>query len=166
MRKSIVTALLVLGAASASDARAQDVGLQIGATPAPVVLQDLDGNPVDLGQFIGKKPVLLEFWATWCSLCKALEPRMSAAQKKYGTNVDFIVVAVGVGQTANAVKRHVEKHPLPGRVVFDSEGKAVRAYMAPGTSYVVMLDAKGRVSYTGTGGEQKLDQVLAKVAGD
>jgi thiol-disulfide isomerase/thioredoxin len=144
-------------------ALAQDIGLAIGARPAPVTLEDLDGNAVDLSQYMGKKPVLLEFWATWCPLCRALEPQLAAAQKKYGDKLEVIIVAVGVNQSPRKIKRHLARHALPGRVVWDGKGAAVRAFSAPGTSYVVLLDAKGRVIYTGAGSDQKVLPVLAKL---
>ena len=143
--------------------RAQDVGLQMGAVPTAVTVPDIDGQPVDFAQFVGKKPVVLEFWATWCPLCQELEPMLTAAHKKYGANVEFVIVAVGVSQTPRSIKRHIDKHPMPGRMVFDGEGKAVRAFKAPSTSYIVVLDSKGRVAYTGSGADQKLEPVLARV---
>ena len=141
---------------------AQDIGLEIGTTATPVVLEDLDGKPVDLAQYIGKKPVLLEFWATWCPLCQALEPRIAAAQKKFGDRFAIIIVAVGVNQTPRSIKRHIADHALPGIIVWDAKGKAVRAFAAPSTSYVVMLDAKGRVTYTGSGEDQDIVGVVTK----
>lgn len=143
----------------ASSLHGQDVGLEIGAKPKPVILQDLDGKAVNLAQYIGKKPVLLEFWATWCPLCKALEPQLAAAKKKF-PNVEMIVVAVGVNQNPRSIKRHIAKHALPGRVLWDGDGAAVRAFMAPGTSYVVVLDKTGKVVYTGAGSEQQLDSAV------
>src|SRR4029077_13113232 len=58
---------------------AQDIGLPVGTQAPAVTVQDLDGKTVDLGRYVGKQPVLLEFWATWCPLCKALEPALKAA---------------------------------------------------------------------------------------
>ena len=147
---------MMLGATSL---RAQDIGLEVGAKPKPVTLNDLDGRAYNLAQVMGKKPVLLEFWATWCPLCKALEPQLAAARKKY-PNVDFVVVAVGVNQNPRSIKRHLASHPLPGRVLWDGDGAAVRAFEAPGTSYVVMLDKSGKVVYTGAGSDQKLEPAI------
>lgn len=147
----------------AAPVAAQDIGLPVGAKPTPVKLEDVDGKPFDMSSVIGKKPVLLEFWATWCPLCKALEPQMAAAKQKYGDKLEVIVVAVGVNQSPRSIKRHMDKHALPGRVLWDGEGAAVRAFEAPGTSYVVLLDKTGKVSYTGAGSEQKLLPVIAKV---
>ncbi|MGH7460441.1 MAG: TlpA family protein disulfide reductase [Longimicrobiales bacterium] len=164
--RSIALGLVMAGALTCgAQVRAQDVGLDLNTVPAPVTIEDLDGKPIDLAQFMGKKPVLLEFWATWCSLCKELEPALLQAHKKYGTAVEFLIIAVGVNQTTRSVKRHMDDKIMPGRMLWDGQGKAVRAFMAPGTSYIVVLDAKGRVVYTGSGGDQKLEPVLAKVTG-
>jgi thiol-disulfide isomerase/thioredoxin len=140
------------------------VGLPLGATPEAVVIEDLAGNPVDLGEVIGKKPLLLEFWATWCPLCAALQPQLDAARAKYGDEVEFLVVAVAVNQTKRSIERHLARHPMPGRIVWDTNGRATRAFLAPTTSYVVVLDAAGRVVYTGVGGEQDLEGVLGRLS--
>ena len=144
-------------------ARAQDVGLGIGATPAPVTLEDLDGNPVDLGQWMGTKPVVLEFWATWCPLCEALEPRLEAVKRQHGDEVEVLFIAVAVNQNQRRIKRHLDQHPLPGRVLWDTQGRATRAFQAPTTSYIVVLDAAGRVAYTGVGEDQEVGEAVAAV---
>src|SRR5690606_2743305 len=79
-------------------AAAQNIGLPLGSTPEAVEVEDLDGNVVDLGQYIGKKPMFVEFWATWCPLCEALQPRVDAAHERFGDQVEFVIVAVGVNQ--------------------------------------------------------------------
>jgi len=140
-----------------------DLGLPVGSLAQPVVVEDLDGRPVDLAQWIGKQPVLLEFWATWCPLCRALEPKLEAARRRYGDRVAFLALAVAVNQNQASIKRHLERHPLPARVLWDAGGRAVRAFQAPSTSYVVILDATGRVRYTGSGEDQDLEAAIAKV---
>jgi thiol-disulfide isomerase/thioredoxin len=138
-------------------AAAQDqIGIAVGATPSSVTLEDLDGQPVDLGQFIGKKPVVVEFWATWCPLCAKLLPRLTQARAQHDTTVEFVIVAVGVGQSPRSIRRYLAKETLPGRVLWDGEGKAVRAFDAPGTSYIVTIDRAGRVAYTGYGADQDI----------
>ena len=145
--------------------KAQDIGLPLG-TKAPVVtVQDLDGNAVDLGRYVGKQPVLLEFWATWCPLCKALEPALRAAHARYGATVQFLAVGVGVNESPASIKRHLGDHPLPFPVLFDVSGAAVRAYQAPTTSYIVVLDRTGKVTYTGTGTDQDIVAALRPVVG-
>jgi peroxiredoxin len=163
--KSVLIASLALLAGVAS-LRAQDVGLAVG-TKAPVVaVEDLDGKSVDLGQYIGRQPVVLEFWATWCPLCKALEPSLKAAHARYGRTVRFVAIGVGVNQSAASIKRHLAAHPLPFPVLFDASGAAVRAYEAPTTSYIVVVNKAGTVTYTGTGSDQDIAAVLQRIASD
>jgi peroxiredoxin len=144
---------------------AQDIGLPLGTKAPAVTVQDLDGNAVDLGRYIGKQPVLLEFWATWCPLCKALEPALKAAHGRYGATVQFVAVGVGVNESPASIKRHLADHPLPFPVLFDASGAAVRAYQAPTTSYIVVLDRTGKVTYTGAGTDQDIGAALRQVVG-
>lgn len=141
---------------------AQDIGLELGSKPSAATVETLDGKPVDLARYVGKKPVLMEFWATWCGNCARLEPTMLAMHKKYGAQVEFLGVAVSFNQSVPRVKAYVEKHRLPWVQLFDRKGEAGGAYDAPATSYVVVLDKTGKVVYTGLGGEQDLESALRK----
>ncbi|HVH67902.1 MAG TPA: TlpA disulfide reductase family protein [Gemmatimonadales bacterium] len=143
---------------------AQDVGLPVGSQAPAVSVKDLDGKSVDLGSYIGKGPVLLEFWATWCPLCNALEPALKDAHARYGSAVRFVAIGVGVNETPASIRRHLASHPLPFAVLFDASGDAVRAFAAPTTSYIVVLDRAGKVSYTGTGSDQDVASALGRVA--
>jgi thiol-disulfide isomerase/thioredoxin len=164
MRRLLSTAALLVAvtASAANDARAQDVGLALGTRAPAAAVQTLDGKPADLAEFVGKGPVLLEFWATWCPNCRALEPQMQAAARKYAGRVRLVGVAVSVNQTPERVRAYVQKHQLPGTFVFDAKGAATDAYDAPATSYIVVLDRTGKVVYTGQGSEQNVDAAIRK----
>ncbi len=51
---------------------------------------------------------------------------------------------------------------MAGQVLWDTDGRAVRAFMAPSTSYVVVLDAAGRVAYTGLGEDQDIEAAIER----
>jgi thiol-disulfide isomerase/thioredoxin len=141
--------------------RAQDViGIPVGETPPAVTVENLNGDSVALSQWIGKKPVIVEFWASWCPICAELLPRMEAAHKKYGDRVAFLVVAVAVNESRNTVRRHLAEHPMPFTFVWDGNGAAVRAFQAPSTSYIAVLDATGTVVYTGVGEDQNIEAAM------
>src|SRR5687768_6847358 len=123
--------LLSLALVTASTLPAQDLGIEVGEKAPPAVVEALDGKRVDIAKYIGKTPVLLEFWATWCGNCKELDPAMRAAAKKYGAKVKFIAVAVAINQSAERVKLYHAKHNLPMEVVYDKSGNAASAYDAP-----------------------------------
>ena len=144
---------------------AQDVGLEIGTQGPSAKLETLDGKPVELSQWVGKTPVLMEFWATWCGNCEQLEPTIKAMHAKYGTRVAFLGVGVSVNQTPARIKAYTAKHKLPWIQLYDRKGEASGAYDAPATSYVVILDATGKVVYTGLGGRQDLESAILKALG-
>jgi len=158
----LLAALLALAAAPGARAQDDDVGIPVGATPVAPKIQDLSHNTVDLARYVGHGPVLLEFWATWCPICRELQPRMTAAYDKYGKKVTFLAVGVAVNETPASIQRHLTDHPVPYQVLWDSGGNATRAFLAVATSYVVILNAKGAVAYTGTGSDQDLDGALEK----
>ena len=141
---------------------AQDLGIEVGKRAPAAVVRTLDGQSVDLGAYVGKTPIFLEFWAVWCPNCRHLEPALIAAEKKYGSQVKFIGVAVSINQTPARVKAYTEKHGLKHQIVFDTDGNAATAYDAPATSYVVVVDRTGKVVYTGVGGDQNLEAAIKK----
>ncbi len=141
---------------------AQNAGIPVG-TKAPIVsVHDLDGKSVNLGQWVGKQPVLLEFWATWCTNCAALLPTVKAAAARYGAKVQFIGINVTVNQTPARARKYLETERPPYDALYDDEGTSVKAYKVPGTSYVVIIDAHGTVVYTGFGGSQDFESALRK----
>lgn len=162
MRIQIAAAVFSLSILSASALRAQDLGIDVGKIPPRASVQTLDGKQIDLSQYVGKGPVLIEFWATWCPNCRELMPALLAAEKKYSGRVKFLAVAVNINQSVERVKRFLAAHPLPHETVWDVDGAAADAFDAPATSYVVVLNRKGVVVYTGLGGRQNLDAAIAK----
>jgi thiol-disulfide isomerase/thioredoxin len=159
-------ALLLAGSlAAAALLSGQDSSVGVGSPAPPVTVPDLDGKPVDLAQYIGKKPVFLEFWATWCELCEELLPRVAAAHAAFGSKVEFFGVNVTVNQTPEKVRRYIQQHKPPFRTLYDAEGTSTRAYQVPATSYVVIVDRAGKIAYTGSGGTQEFGPVLSQVTG-
>jgi thiol-disulfide isomerase/thioredoxin len=155
-------AALAIGLVTAVPAAAQD-GIKVGSKAPAVVIADLDGKPVDLAQYVGRKAYMLEFWATWCSVCEELLPKVKAAHAAYGSQVEFLGVNVTVNQTRERVQRYLERHDPPFRTLYDEQGVAARAYDVPITSYIVIVDAQGKVAYTGTGADQDIDAALRRV---
>ena len=148
-----------------TSAIAQDGGLPVGSVAPSVSLETLDGKRMELGSLIGKTPLVLEFWATWCGNCEELEPTFQAVQKKFAGRVRFASIAVAINQSPERVRRWVARHQ-PGRDVFyDHAGDAAEQYDAPATSFVVIVDRDGRVTYTGVGGKQDLDGAITKALG-
>ncbi len=160
--RTVFTALTAL-ALAATPAVAQDLGIAVGETAPSGPLETLDGQTVDLSAYLGKTPVVLEFWATWCGNCKELEPAMRAAMTKHGAKVQFVTIAVSVNQSLERVKGWQKANKLGGTLLYDKKGIVSGAYDVPATSYVVVVNKTGKVVYTGVGGTQNLEAAIKKV---
>lgn len=156
-----VSSTLVALALVATTVSAQE-GIAIGEQGPGGPLETLEGKPVDLSSYLGKTPVVLEFWASWCINCKQMEPAMRAAMKKHMPQVQFITVAISVNQTLDRVNAWQKTNKLPGTILYDRKGQVSGAYDAPGTSFMVVLDKSGKVVYTGVGGTQDVEAAIKK----
>ena len=152
---SPIALMAVLALPSALEAQSGGVSLALGTEGPTAELEDLEGNAVSLLDYVeAGKPAVLEFWATWCEQCEALQPQFDELQARYGEQVSVVAVAVGVSQSVRRVKRHIADHDPGYPYLFDKRGAAVRAYNATTTSIVVVLDSDGKVAYTGVGTDQ------------
>ena len=161
-RVAILTALLTLAIAAPRTSFAQDMGIKVGMAAPAAAVQSLDGKAMDLGAMYGEEPVVREFWATWCPLCKKLEPAMQVAREKYAGKVKFASVGVPSHQSAEKQRAYVDKQQIGGQFVFDKDGAAMKAFAVPHTSYVVVVNKGGTVVYTGVGAEQDIDAAVQK----
>ena len=160
--RPVLTALSITLLGASGVARAQSAGIAVGTMAPGAAVESLDGKAVDLSEFVGKKPVVLEFWATWCPVCKKLEPQLQAARDKYGDRVTFLSVGVSSNQTPAKQKAYAADKHIGGTFVFDRDGKAVAAYKAPHTSFLVVVNGEGKVVYTGVGEEQDIEAAVSK----
>ncbi|MDH3735113.1 MAG: TlpA family protein disulfide reductase [Gemmatimonadota bacterium] len=167
MRRIAMVALGLLTTAGATSAQTGEgqVSLAIGTQAPDVELQDLDENDVSLLALAEGKPMLIEFWASWCEQCEALQPQLDTIHETYGDQVNIVAVAVAVSQTLRRVRRHVEDAGHGYAFLWDGKGAAVRAYQAATTAIIVILDEEGKVAYTGVGPGQDLVAVVSDMVG-
>ena len=137
-------------------------GLQVGDMAPTAIVQTLDGAPFDLARFVGKTPVLIEFWATWCPLCRELEPTIKAIHDEHKGQLEVVRLVVPENQTAEKAREYVASRGLPGHFFFDAKGAAYKAFAAYHTSYIVVLDRHGKVVYSADGPKQDLGRAVRK----
>ena len=157
---------LLMIAALPGVSHAQEAGIALGLRAPDAAVETLDGQPTQLAQFMGARPVLLEFWATWCPLCRQLEPSMHAIRQKYAGRVTFVNVGITSNQTPGKQRKYAADKGIAGEFVFDRSDRAATAYHVPNPSYIVIIDRAGTVVYTGVGGTQPVDSVIARVVGE
>jgi thiol-disulfide isomerase/thioredoxin len=91
-----------------------------GADVPNFELKDIDGNTFKLSEHLGKGPIVIDFWATWCKPCLRAMPHLEALRKKYESQ-QLLVVAISVDEsrTSAKVKSYVKTHGYGFRVPLD-----------------------------------------------
>ena len=101
---------------------------------------DAEGNAVSLSDFSGK-PVVINFWATWCGYCVREMPAFEKAAKEYGDDVIFMMINVTDGQseTKEEAMEFIAENGYTFPVYYDTELSATYAYGAyslPATGFI------------------------------
>ena len=137
------------------------IGVYVGVkkyTPAPVTgaesatffastFPDARGAPVPMNQYQGK-PVLINFWATWCPPCVDEMPELDELQKEFG-NARVQIIGIGIDSAANIAEfsqKHNIDYPLVVAGAGGTELSRQFGNKAGGLPFTILLDGKGRVN--------------------
>ena len=122
-----------------------------------VILKSPTGEMVPLTSYLGKKPVLIVFWASWCTICNEEIPRL----KKLNTD-RFKVIAVNEGESAWKTRRFITMNTIDYQVVLDPDGSVAKAFQVPGVPACAILSKAGLIVYKGIGLPEHLDSYEGK----
>lgn len=112
--------------------------------PAPdFTVYTLTGEAAKLSDFAGK-PVVINFWATWCPPCRQELPGFENAWQQYGDEVEFLMVECG-GEAADEVETFVTEVGYTFPVYVDSDGTAAAAYGINAIPVTALVDGDGKV---------------------
>ena len=121
--------------------------------PAPdFTVVDMDGNERKLSEFVGK-PVILNFWASWCGPCQMEMPDFDAAYKKYGSEIHFLMVncTTSSRETMENAKALIADEGFTFPVYFDTTGYAANTYGAYSIPLTYFIDAEGNLTAYASG---------------
>lgn len=115
--------------------------------PAPAfTLDDLEGKKASLSDYKGK-PLIINFWATWCIPCIKEMPDL---EKLYKERKDegLELLMINVKESKEVVKKYIEKGGFSFRVLLDKNGDVLREYQVFGLPSTFFIDEKGIVQYS------------------
>ena len=108
-----------------------------------------DGEQVSLSQFIGKKPVLMVFWATWCAVCEEEVPVINRMHSEPPTSGNLQILALDFMESEKKVNAFISSKKVAYPVLLDRRGKVARKYRVVGIPTYILIDRKGKVVYRG-----------------
>ncbi len=120
----------------------------VGDASPEFAFKGLDGTEYRSDAIIGKKPLMLVFWATWCPNCKKEIPALKKIQADFEPQgLELIAVNVGMNDSAAKAQRYIEKYKITYPVAFDKGSETTKRFKVQGTPTVIILDKSGIVRY-------------------
>lgn len=128
-------------------------------------LNDLDGNEVTLSKLLEKGPVMISFWATWCSPCKEEMKKMQPIYEKYkDQGFTYLAINQDNQKSISKVKAFINSNNYTFPVVLDLDKKIFENYLGVGLPYSLIIDKNQKViaKHLGyiTGDEVKIEKEI------
>lgn len=134
---------------------------QVGKPAPDFALETVDGHTLRLSEQRGK-PVLINFWATWCGPCLVEMPNIQKIYEKYPGQ--FEVLAVNADESEREVQKFAEKMNLTFPILLDPGNKVNELFHLRGYPTTFVLDADGivQVQHIGSLTEKQIEEYLVK----
>jgi len=108
----------------------------------------IDGSTVTLSDFKGK-PVIINFWATWCGPCVKEMPAFERLKENYGDEIG--ILAVNCGEDADTIKDFADANGYTFPIALDEEYQVSMLYPTNSIPYTVVIDGNGKVTHVSSG---------------
>lgn len=163
--------VLVGLAPMAARAEMEGMRIKVGEKAPDFTLKDVNGKPVKLADYVGKSVIMLDFWATWCNVCKREMPVLEKVYKEYKPKgVEFFGICLD--ENLVQIKKVLEQKGVTYQTLIDEGARvATEVYQLAGPIPLkVVIDKKGVVRYSHVGDYPEyppevvyvLDEILAE----
>jgi len=132
-------------------------GIQVGNQAPDFQLQNLDGQTVSLGNLQGK-PVLINFWATWCSPCVSEMPYIQEIYEEWADK-GLVVVAINLGESSSKAEEFMQSYNLSFTVLLDTKKDVAQKYNIQYIPTTFFIDKDGIIQDKMIGAFQNKAQI-------
>lgn len=115
-------------------------------------LKKIDGGQFRLSDSLGRKVIVVEFWASWCKPCKKLLKRLDTIQKQYREDVEVVAISVDEASAFSTVESYIKVRRFEFTVLLDADSKVARVYNPTlKIPFTMIVNYKGDIVYTHPG---------------
>ena len=143
----MATTVSVAGQATNAGTKPESAATKESQDWVDFTLPDASGKQVSLAQFIGKKPVLLVFWATWCAICKEEVPVINRMHSEPPMSGKVQILALDFMESEKKVNAFISSKKVAYPVLLDRRGRVARKYKVVGIPTFILIDRDGKVVY-------------------
>ncbi|MBI5777829.1 MAG: TlpA family protein disulfide reductase [Planctomycetes bacterium] len=118
-------------------------------TPTPkslvwgFTLQDMNNQEVKLKDLISDKPLVLDFWASWCPTCRAEIPNVVELYNQYKDKIT--IVGINLDKTFADAQEYTREHNIPYPNLYDAQGMVANFYHVHGIPTIIIINAQGEI---------------------
>ncbi|MBA7467409.1 Thiol-disulfide oxidoreductase ResA [subsurface metagenome] len=137
-------------------------GTQVGNLAPDFQLQNLDGQTVPLSN-LRNKPVLINFWATWCSPCRSEMPYIQEIYEEW-TDKGLVLLAINIGESSSEVEEFMQGNNFSFTVLLDTKQDVAQKYNIQYIPTTFFIDKDAIIQYKLTGAFQSKAQIEDKLS--
>jgi len=121
-------------------------------------VQDLAGTRIAFSSFLGNKPLVVVFWASWCTECQTEVPALN----RLAADPAIRLLAVNVGESEKKVRSFISSYHVTYQVVRDPGWQTTTAFKIVGIPACILLDKGGEILYRGSSVPGNIESYLRK----
>jgi peroxiredoxin len=140
---------------------AKPIALKAGVTAPDFKLKTPQGKNLSLRSFRGK-PVLMNFWATWCGPCVEEMHILQQISKEW-SNKGLIILGINEGDPANKVTGFMQRYEIAFPVLMDGDQEVARLFSVRYMPTSVLIDKDGVIQVVAFGGFDTKEQLVSKM---
>jgi DsbE subfamily thiol:disulfide oxidoreductase len=138
----------------------------IGKEAPGFTVKDLSGKSISLSSFKGK-PILLNFWATWCPYCRKERPYLNFIYEEY-KDKGLVIIAVSTDRSPQKVKAYLKKISMDFVILHDNNKEAAESYGVYVLPTSFLIDRRGIIkhkfiglrNWTASGSKKLIEELL------
>ncbi len=124
----------------------------VGKTAPEISFTASDGKKIDLASYRGK-PVLIDFWATWCGPCLLSMPFVQHIYNDYKSK-GLTLLSFDQDEVPDNATEYLTRHHYAWTNFHDTDSKVRKAFKGNGIPFTVLIDAEGKIVYYDFSGDE------------